>query len=168
MVQFLSYEGAMTATDGPAAGKTSVDIGVRETNRTAETESLQLIGAGTGLADFAWTGPVPQSQGVLNDGQTIATGLVAPVAAPIATLDLGTAHIAPNPIRDRAALSLPATDEPVRVELYDALGRRVALLHDGAAPREVEVDARSLAPGLYIVRIASATGAQALRVTVAR
>ena len=168
VVQFLSYEGAMTATDGPAAGKTSVDIGVRETNRTAETESLQLIGAGTGLADFAWTGPVPQSQGVLNDGQTIATGLVAPVAAPIATLDLGTAHIAPNPIRDRAALSLPATDEPVRVELYDALGRRVALLHDGAAPREVEVDARSLAPGLYIVRIASATGAQALRVTVAR
>ena len=54
------------------------------------------------------------------------------------------------------------------MELYDALGRRVALLHDGAAPREVEVDARSLAPGLYIVRIASATGAQALRVTVAR
>ena len=35
VVQFLSYEGVMTATNGPAAGMTSVDIGVSEAGTEA-------------------------------------------------------------------------------------------------------------------------------------
>ena len=41
VVEFLSYEGVMTATAGPAAGRTSVDIGVLETGAEPVGQSLQ-------------------------------------------------------------------------------------------------------------------------------
>jgi VCBS repeat-containing protein len=53
VVQFLSYEGAFTATTGPAAGMTSTDIGVMQ-NGSAEGLSLQLAGWGEHYADFQW------------------------------------------------------------------------------------------------------------------
>ncbi|MDY7078053.1 MAG: hypothetical protein SXV54_14145 [Chloroflexota bacterium] len=59
VVQFLSYEGSFTATDGPAAGMTSTDIGVAEGSSTPVGHSLQLEGTGSIYEDFAWaaTGP---------------------------------------------------------------------------------------------------------------
>lgn len=36
VVQFLSYEGTMTATNGPAAGLTSIDIGVSQSGGAAD------------------------------------------------------------------------------------------------------------------------------------
>jgi DNA/RNA endonuclease G (NUC1) len=42
VVQFLSYEGTMQATDGPAAGMTSTDIIVSESGGTSQVQSLQL------------------------------------------------------------------------------------------------------------------------------
>ena len=47
LVQFLSYEGGMTASSGPAAGRASSDIGVAETGSTPAGTSLQLGGSGT-------------------------------------------------------------------------------------------------------------------------
>ena len=70
VVQFLSYEGSFAATNGAAAGQTSVDIGVSETTSTPVGQSLQLIGTGDDYADFTWTGPVAASPGTLNAGQT--------------------------------------------------------------------------------------------------
>jgi len=55
VIQFLSYEGAITATNGAANGMTSTDIGVAETSSTPIDESLQLIGIGTVYTDFTWT-----------------------------------------------------------------------------------------------------------------
>jgi uncharacterized protein len=71
VVQFLSYEGTLTATDGPAATVTSTDIGVSETSSTPIGDSVQLTGAGTTAGDFAWTGPTVASPGDLNTGQTL-------------------------------------------------------------------------------------------------
>lgn len=42
VVQFLSYEGTMQATDGPAAGMTSSDINVAESGATSQVQSLAL------------------------------------------------------------------------------------------------------------------------------
>ena len=42
VVQFLSYEGAMQASDGPAAGMTSTDINVAESGGTSQVQSLAL------------------------------------------------------------------------------------------------------------------------------
>jgi hypothetical protein len=68
--QFLSYEGSFTAIDGPAAGLTSVDIGVSEGSSTADTQSLQLTGSGTQYSDFYWLPPDANTVGGLNNGQS--------------------------------------------------------------------------------------------------
>ena len=70
VVQFLSYEGVMTATNGPANGMTSVDIGVSQAGTDAAGLTLQLTGTGTVAADFTWAANVAGSQGALNAGQT--------------------------------------------------------------------------------------------------
>ena len=72
--QFLSYEGSLTATDGPANGMTSVDIGVSETSSTPIGESLQLTGNGTQYSDFTWLGPATATSGALNNNQTFSSG----------------------------------------------------------------------------------------------
>ncbi|MEM7116430.1 MAG: lamin tail domain-containing protein, partial [Chloroflexota bacterium] len=83
VIQFLSYEGELTATDGPAAGMTSSDIGVSEAPSTPEGESLQLIGSGGMDTDFAWNAPAAASFGSVNAGQTFscAGGDAAPTVS---------------------------------------------------------------------------------------
>lgn len=70
VVQFLSYEGALTAADGPAAGMTSANIGVSETSSTPVGDSLQLSGDGTDYDAFAWQGAAASTFGDANTGQT--------------------------------------------------------------------------------------------------
>ncbi|MEM9384124.1 MAG: hypothetical protein AAGA68_03625 [Pseudomonadota bacterium] len=72
VVQFLSYEGSFSATDGPAATMLSVDIGVAEGTDAAIGTSLQLVGRGRAPADFEWIGGATASYGALNVGQEIA------------------------------------------------------------------------------------------------
>lgn len=69
--QFLSYEGAFTATDGPANGQTSTDIGVSESSSTPIGVSLQLSGNGTQYSNFTWQPPATATPGNLNNGQTL-------------------------------------------------------------------------------------------------
>ena len=77
----------------------------------------------------------------------------------------------PNPASGRASLSL-TLDRPqhVRATLVDALGRTVAVLHDGEAAGVVSlaVEASGLAPGVYVVRVVGAEAALTRRITVAR
>jgi len=74
VIQFLSYEGFFDATNGPAAGETSTDIGVSEPG--AVDESLQLTGSGSEYPDFTWAGPIGHTRGLVNTGQTFTTGPV--------------------------------------------------------------------------------------------
>lgn len=69
--QWLSYEGSFAATNGPANGTTSVDIGVMEPSTTPIGQSLQLTGTGTQYGDFSWEPPATATPGDLNNGQTI-------------------------------------------------------------------------------------------------
>jgi len=71
VIQFLSYEGVLTAANGPALGLTSIDIGVHESATTPVGFSLQLEGTGTVYSSFAWTNAQPYSHGTLNSNQTI-------------------------------------------------------------------------------------------------
>lgn len=72
VLQFISYEGIMTASVGAAAGMVSVHIGVAENNSTPTNYTLQLIGTGYRYSDFGWVGPTNESRGRLNYGQTIS------------------------------------------------------------------------------------------------
>jgi len=73
LIQFLSYEGSFTATNGVANGVTSTDIGVTETGTTLVGQSLQLIGNGTTYVDFTWQSPTTNSMGTINTGQNFCT-----------------------------------------------------------------------------------------------
>lgn len=68
--QFLSYEGSFTALSGPAAGMTSVDIGVSESSTSSSTYSLSLVGVGNDASDFSWQPPAPHTRSKVNTGQT--------------------------------------------------------------------------------------------------
>jgi endonuclease/exonuclease/phosphatase family metal-dependent hydrolase len=70
LVQFLSYEGTFTASDGPAQGVTSTDIGVEQTGAEAGS-SISLSGTGTGYSDFQWANTNTNSKGSVNQNQTI-------------------------------------------------------------------------------------------------
>lgn len=70
VVQFLSYEGSLVASDGAAAGMMSVDIGVGESGSGSATNALQLAGMGSFYDDFTWQPAAPATFGACNTGQT--------------------------------------------------------------------------------------------------
>ncbi|MCY7279823.1 MAG: hypothetical protein LH610_02825, partial [Sphingomonas bacterium] len=77
VVQFLSYEGSITAVTGiaggPAAGLTSTDILRFESQATPGT-SLQLTGTGSAYADFTWSFGNANTSGATNTGQSFLSG----------------------------------------------------------------------------------------------
>jgi len=74
VIQFISYEGTITASGGPAAGLTSQNIPVSESNSTAPGTSLQLTGSGSQYTHFTWAGSAAQTFGACNTGQTFSGG----------------------------------------------------------------------------------------------
>lgn len=70
LVQFLSYEGAVTGGNGPAAGRVSVNLPVSETASTPAGTSLQLAGTGTRYADMGWRASATQTFGACNHSQS--------------------------------------------------------------------------------------------------
>jgi|GEM_PF-3398401 len=86
VVQFLSYEGKFKATDGPADGITSEDIGITESGETPLNYSLQLSGSGTIYSDFTWQTEAPHTRGDINNNQTFSGGPTpTPTETPIPT-----------------------------------------------------------------------------------
>lgn len=71
VVQFLSYEGTITASNGPAAGLTSTNLPVSETGSTPAGTSLQLGGSGS-LANFSWRSSAAQTFGGCNHNQSFS------------------------------------------------------------------------------------------------
>ena len=94
---------------------------------------------------------------------------VASEPAPEAlTLDL---TLSPNPTRSFSvlALALPALGS-ARIVAVDALGREVAVLHDGPSPEALtlRVDTSAWPVGLYVVRASAGERAASVRLVVVR
>jgi endonuclease I len=79
VVQFISYEGQIRASNGPANGRTSVNLPVSESGSDPAGRSLQLGGAGTGSASFTWRSAATATFGACNNGQTFSTPNPVPV-----------------------------------------------------------------------------------------
>ena len=159
--------------------------------------SVDLIGgtgqdAGTGIAsysggidiDVAATGSF---RGAIDIGQDtiesagssdmyLLTGFVIgglpvePGAGTPSANALSAAH--PNPFRDHATLALDiAAAQDVTVEVFDLLGRRVAVVHEGpldVGEHRVLIDAGALPAGVYVVRAEGEAFRFAQRVTLVR
>ncbi len=106
-----------------------------------------------------------------------AGGRAAPGAAPAASHRAGSGALpaeptleAPYPNPSDGAVTVPLVlpaAAGVSVAAYDVLGRRVALLHEGplgAGRHALRLDARPLAPGVYVVRaeVSAGSGAPAV------
>ncbi|OZC01632.1 PQQ-dependent sugar dehydrogenase [Rubricoccus marinus] len=77
----------------------------------------------------------------------------------------------PNPVRGEAALVLSASGgEPVRVRLFDARGRELAVLNEGAVAREmrlvVDLETLGVAAGVVFVLAETSTLRQSVRLVV--
>lgn len=79
IIQFLSWEGALTAAEGPATGllstemKTATGTPVLELMTSPLGFSLQLRGTGTVYTDFSWTAPAAATRGGINNQQTLGS-----------------------------------------------------------------------------------------------
>ena len=77
----------------------------------------------------------------------------------------------PNPFNPQAMIRFAVKEaEPIRVELYNALGQRVQMLFDGTPTantyQEVVIDGSTLASGLYIVRVQASSFVTTQKVTL--
>ena len=96
VVEFISYEGTLTAADGPAAGITSTDIGVDQGSSTPLGASLERTGIIPG--SYTWQEESVHSQGWPNPGSTLSgvllpwstsmSVLVIPAAGPSAAVSV--------------------------------------------------------------------------------
>ncbi|HEX8386889.1 MAG TPA: T9SS type A sorting domain-containing protein [Rubricoccaceae bacterium] len=121
-------------------------------------DGLAVLAGASGAADGT-SGQIAVARFV-TDGRPSATeepGAAGPLAL----------AAAPNPFGPSAALTLTLREAgAARVAVYDALGRRVAVLHDGplaAGERTFRLDGSALAPGVYVVRAEGPAGGAALR-----
>ncbi len=71
VIQFLSYGGSFSATNGIASGMTSENLPTQETTSTTIGYSLQLSGQGSCYNDFLWNVPQLATAGALNLNQTL-------------------------------------------------------------------------------------------------
>ena len=101
--------------------------------------------------------------------------LTAPlfVAGEEGASDAEISVLAPNPTAGVARMTLSLTQgQAVSVDVYDALGRRVAtVMNDvvaAGAARVVAVPTSGFAPGVYVVRVTGETFAETRRLTVTR
>ncbi|MCF8713316.1 T9SS type A sorting domain-containing protein [Joostella atrarenae] len=80
VIQFLSYEGTFVASEGPASGMLSEDIGVAQSNSsTSEGASLALIGTGTDYSEFSWEAQDTSTFGGINTNQNFGVLEITPV-----------------------------------------------------------------------------------------
>jgi DNA/RNA endonuclease G (NUC1) len=141
VVEFLSYEGTMTATDGPAAGRLSVDIGVSQSSSPVG-QSLQRDNAGV------WQPPATSSFGACYGG-------VAPPPGNTITFSGRTSSDPALPV---------GYEDQLFATVRDGSGNIVntTVTWTSETPAIASIDAngvvRALAVGTYTVRATAADG----------
>jgi hypothetical protein len=79
--------------------------------------------------------------------------------------------VVPNPTRSTATATVTHPAGPATVEVFDTLGRRVAVASDGEAPagtRAIPLRVDGLAPGVYVVRLTTGREVTARQLVIVR
>ncbi|MEM1055427.1 MAG: laminin B domain-containing protein [Bacteroidota bacterium] len=139
---------------------------------TLRVASLMAGPATVGLSRLTLgtpSGSVPADPLSVSIGSAFA---VAGQEAPVGVA-FGLEAVSPNPTRGTAAihLGMDSAASAARVSVFDALGREVAVLHEGplgAGAHTVRLQSGTLAPGAYLVRVIAGERADVARLTVVR
>jgi len=166
VVEFISYEGSFVATNGPAIGLMSTDIGLSESTVTPIGESLQLVGSGSQAGDFVWSGPVTSSMGFPNAGQSF--GIVG-AGSRASRWEVGV--VRPNPIRTTGSLIFEIPQRArIAVAQYQVSGRLVGRYEASFEPGRysVPVLTDALPAGIYFIRLEAIDESGVLRMRTTR
>lgn len=155
VVEFLSYEGTITAVGGPADGTLSADIGVSQNGSQTAGGSLERN------ASNGWAESTTHSFGACNDdGDPEPPAVVARVS-----VSPETATISQGTTQQFTASAFDAADEPIT---------NATFVWSSSAPEVASVDANGLATGLAVGEAqiiatapSGASDASALEVTAA-
>ena len=152
-----SWEGLATL----ATGETDVTVDVAELTAGADGVLRVVVSDGLNVAEDR--SDAPFAFGTPTAGEP---GAEAPPT------ELAIVQTAPNPFADqtRVTFALPEAGA-VTVEVFDALGRRVAVLVEGvlaAGTHDAVFDARALSGGIYLVRVSAGGRVVTARVLLAR
>ena len=130
-----------------AAGGRVLDVAGRSQNNGANVQLWGFPSESTGAAHRQWTLEAV-AQLLATPQATVSE--TAEQAAPLAVVAF------PNPTRGTAQVQLTlGSPGPVRVDVFDVLGRSVMTLVDGdlrAGTRSLQLDASALSPGVYVLR----------------
>ena len=126
-----------------------------------------------GYGENAQQGSADSFTGIVANFDPLVIVVANETAAPVLTEAYRVSAAFPNPASDRATLRVEVREaQDVTVEVFDVMGRRVALLHDGpmAAGQQntVTFATGALAPGAYVVRVRGEAFQTTRRVTLAR
>ena len=163
--------------DGAPLGTATLDVLLGAPRGVYDLPNGNLLAAtSAGLYEVTRAGALVSTK--IEGGQfrfiSFAEGTPVAAEAPAETAALVLSAPAPNPAAGRTTVRVRAeAPQTLRVTVTDALGRTVAVLHDGPASGTLalDVDASRLAPGVYVVRAAGASAAGATaqtRLVVAR
>ena len=143
------------------------------------SQDVVLTFDATGLTPGTYTATMTITTNSTNQPSVVIpvqlnVGTVADEATPLAfegTHLLGAVY--PNPAPGMARVDLAVAEaQTVRVELYDALGRRVGVAFDGSVAARANVplaiDSGALSAGTYVLRIVGETFSDTRRITVVR
>ena len=173
-VSYSVYVGTAAALADVRAAPADLGDGARRLAAAGEADAPELRLSGLAPGRYHYGVQAVSGERV---GSPFATGTFEVGAATGAEEAPGAFALAldaprPHPARGavRVAFRLPAAG-PVRLALYDALGRRVLTLADGPLAPGAHArafDAGPLAPGLYALRLDAPGGTRTASVVVAR
>jgi endonuclease/exonuclease/phosphatase family metal-dependent hydrolase len=170
VLHFISYEGSFTATNGPAAGMTSTDIGVFQNGAEPVGQAaLGLTGSGGGAADFTWRkfDGIAHSPGQPNAGQAFANPNAPPQGLGFDNLsvtfltdqDLDGLPDAADPDDDNDGLD-DAGELAFGTDPLDAASRFAPVIARAAAPRHgLELSFPGASGVIYTVQTSVTLGA---------
>ena len=140
----------------------AVEISATALRTTSTTAAIMLESA---VANVRGEGPVGLTT---TQASLEVVGGNEPTDAPKFALS----PVNPHPLRGSTQVEYELGEAgSIQLTVFDILGRRVATVRDGwhdAGVHTAPLDARTLAPGLYFVRLTSGTSSMSQRVTVVR
>ncbi len=167
---WVNHDLVVDAWDGEGLAGTSGSATLDEGEVTIRLDYREQ--AGDAQAALSWSGPGLPLQTLTEDWLTAVDDGTTDAERPNtgARLDLLPARPNPGRAATEIAFRLPEAGDAT-VELFDALGRRVLLLHDGpaaAGAHALTADVSALPSGAYVVRLTAGEGTRSQVLTVVR